>query len=113
MKSTITLIASALLAGLAITAPAHAFDLSANAAVTNNYIWRGLTQTTNDAAVQGGIDLNTDVGFYVGTWVSNVNYGADAGTPAELLPGPDRQHRGLRRTRDGTQERPGLQPQRP
>jgi uncharacterized protein (TIGR02001 family) len=77
MKSTKTLSAIALLAGLSITAPVHAFDLSANASVTNNYIWRGLTQTTNDAAVQGGIDLSTDPGFYIGTWVSNVNYGAD------------------------------------
>ncbi|WOJ97833.1 TorF family putative porin [Congregibacter brevis] len=59
----------------AIAAPTHAGELSANASVTNNYIWRGLTQTENNSAVQGGIDYATDSGFYVGTWVSNVNYG--------------------------------------
>ncbi|MEM6302532.1 MAG: TorF family putative porin [Pseudomonadota bacterium] len=60
----------------AISAPTFAGDLTANASVTNNYIWRGLTQTENESAVQGGIDYAADSGFYVGTWVSNVNYGA-------------------------------------
>lgn len=56
---------------------AQAGELSANASVTSNYIWRGLTQTTNSAAVQGGIDYAADNGFYIGTWASNVDYGAD------------------------------------
>ena len=51
-----------------------ASDLTANAAVTNNYIWRGLTQSENGAAVQGGLDYVADNGFYAGTWVSNVTY---------------------------------------
>lgn len=64
------------LAGSAVAAPSWAGEWSANAAMTNNYIWRGLTQTENEAAVQGGIDYAADNGFYVGTWASNVNYGA-------------------------------------
>lgn len=71
--------AAVVTAGL-ISAQASAADgysVSANASVTNNYIWRGLTQTTNDAAVQGGIDFAHDSGFYVGTWVSNVEYAPD------------------------------------
>lgn len=63
-------------ASLAAAAPSYA-EITANASVTSNYIWRGLTQTTNDAAVQGGIDYANESGFYAGTWVSNVNYGAD------------------------------------
>jgi uncharacterized protein (TIGR02001 family) len=63
------------LAGCALAAPTQAGELSANASVTNNYIWRGLTQTENNSAVQGGIDYSADSGFYAGTWVSNVNYG--------------------------------------
>lgn len=66
---------AAALAGLYVAAPGQADTLTANASVTNNYIWRGLTQTENEAAVQGGIDWASDSGFYVGTWVSNVNYG--------------------------------------
>ena len=49
-------------------------DVTANIGVTNSYLWRGLTQTTNQAAVQGGIDYVHGSGFYAGTWVSNVQY---------------------------------------
>jgi uncharacterized protein (TIGR02001 family) len=66
---------AAVLTGAA-AAPSYAGDWSANASMTSNYIWRGLTQTENEAAVQGGIDYADDSGFYVGTWASNVNYGA-------------------------------------
>ncbi|MEX2364987.1 MAG: TorF family putative porin, partial [Pseudohongiellaceae bacterium] len=69
--------ASALtLAALAISAPSYA-DLSGNVSVSNNYIWRGLTQSINEAVVQGGIDYTSDSGFYAGTWVSNVAYDSD------------------------------------
>lgn len=72
-----TLIASMLLVGCAASGVAQADSLTANASVTNNYIWRGLTQTTNEVAVQGGIDYSADNGFYIGTWASNVQYAAD------------------------------------
>lgn len=71
------LAAATALAGCAMVVPAQAAgEWSANAAMTSNYVWRGLTQTENEAAVQGGIDYAADSGFYIGTWVSNVNYGA-------------------------------------
>ncbi|WP_339767449.1 TorF family putative porin [uncultured Paraglaciecola sp.] len=75
MKKTVLALALTS-ATLIASAPSYA-EVTANASVTSNYIWRGLTQTTNDAAVQGGIDYADESGFYVGTWVSNVNYGAD------------------------------------
>ncbi len=49
--------------------------VTANIGVTNNYLWRGLTQTDNNAAVQGGVDYSHDSGFYAGTWTSNVDFG--------------------------------------
>ncbi|HWK53584.1 MAG TPA: TorF family putative porin [Hyphomicrobiales bacterium] len=52
----------------------HAADLTANASITNNYLWRGLTQTMNEPAVQGGLDLSSDSGLYAGTWISNVEF---------------------------------------
>ena len=48
--------------------------LSANVAVTNNYLWRGLEQTNGQSAVSGGIDYTSDSGFYAGTWVSNADW---------------------------------------
>ncbi|MEL7536649.1 MAG: TorF family putative porin [Pseudomonadota bacterium] len=56
------------------SATASAGEWTANAAASNNYIWRGLTQSENEAAVSGGIDFAADNGFYAGTWASNVSY---------------------------------------
>lgn len=55
-------------------ATAHAGEFAGNVAASNNYIWRGLTQTENVAAVSGGIDYDAGNGFYAGTWASNVSY---------------------------------------
>ena len=49
-------------------------DWTGNAAVTNNYIWRGVTQTSDQAAVQGGVDWGHDSGLYAGTWLYNVDF---------------------------------------
>jgi uncharacterized protein (TIGR02001 family) len=54
-------------------------EVTANGSVTNNYLWRGLTQSNNEVAVQGGLDYANESGFYLGTWVSNVEYGSDDG----------------------------------
>ena len=59
------------------TEPESAFEVSANLAITSNYVWRGMTQTANSPAVQGGIDLGYK-GFYLGTWGSNVEFGDTA-----------------------------------
>jgi uncharacterized protein (TIGR02001 family) len=50
------------------------FEASANVGVVSNYMWRGMTQTRNGAAVQGGLDLTHSSGFYAGTWMSNVDF---------------------------------------
>ncbi len=70
-KSLVAAGAAALSLGMAANANA---DLTANVGVSNNYIWRGLTQTENEAAISGGIDFAADNGFYIGTWASNVSY---------------------------------------
>lgn len=76
MKSKLSSMAVAAMASLGTggAGVALAGDLTANVAVTNNYIWRGLTQNENGAAVQGGLDFTADNGFYAGTWASNVTY---------------------------------------
>lgn len=65
-------------AGLLFSAGSvQADELTANVGVNNNYLWRGLTQSVNEASVSGGVDYTADSGFYVGTWASNVSYAAD------------------------------------
>ncbi len=49
-------------------------DLSANVGAVSNYFFRGLTQTDDKPAIQGGVDWAHDSGFYVGTWLSNVDF---------------------------------------
>ena len=66
--------AGGLAVALALVQPADAGEWTANASASNNYIWRGLTQSENEAAVSGGIDFAADNGFYAGTWASNVSY---------------------------------------
>lgn len=59
-----------------VTVPSVALaELSANIGVTSNYVWRGATQTQNGPAIQGGVDWEGESGLYLGTWVSNVNFG--------------------------------------
>ena len=73
---TKTVFTSALFASLPVTqaAPGDLFELSANVALTSDYVWRGMTQTNEEPAIQGGFDVNHDSGLYVGTWGSNVKF---------------------------------------
>jgi uncharacterized protein (TIGR02001 family) len=65
-----TLVATALMGA---TAAAHA-ELAFNVAAASNYYFRGVSQTSDDAAVSGGVDWGHDSGFYLGTWMSNVEF---------------------------------------
>ncbi|MCP3850811.1 MAG: hypothetical protein GY694_11335 [Gammaproteobacteria bacterium] len=49
--------------------------ISANVALVTDYYFRGVSQTGNDGAIQGGFDWSHDSGFYVGVWGSNVEFG--------------------------------------
>ena len=49
-------------------------EVTANVSLTSNYVWRGVTQTNDELAVQGGFDYSNESGFYAGVWGSNVNF---------------------------------------
>ena len=66
---------------LILSSYASAVEISSNVGLSSDYIWRGMTQTNGDLSVNGGFDLSTDMGFYIGTWASNANY---TGTSMEL-----------------------------
>lgn len=80
---------------LAVAGAAHAVEpivsedaipgsFSANVALTGEYIFRGISQTDGNPAIQGGFDYSvnlfedagavSDVGAYAGVWGSNVNF---------------------------------------
>lgn len=68
----------------AVSSSAHAVDFSGSAAVTSDYVFRGISQTQGDAAPQIGAKAAFDSGFYGAAWSSKVDYGPVLGTDAEL-----------------------------
>lgn len=53
--------------------------LSWNLSLTSDYVFRGVSQTMRDPAIQGGLDYSFgDNGWYVGTWASNIDYGSNS-----------------------------------
>jgi len=58
----------------AVEAPKSDFSFSANVGIYSDYIFRGYTQTQNNPALQGGMDVEHSSGFYAGTWASNVEW---------------------------------------
>jgi uncharacterized protein (TIGR02001 family) len=60
-------------------APASDFTASYNVGLFSQYIFRGLTQTNNKPALQGGFDVSHKSGLYIGGWSSNVSWLRDNG----------------------------------
>jgi uncharacterized protein (TIGR02001 family) len=57
--------------------PEH--TLTANVGIFSEYIFRGISQTAKEPALQGGFDYAHSSGFYLGTWGSNVSWLQDFG----------------------------------
>jgi uncharacterized protein (TIGR02001 family) len=72
-KFTNTLLAAGFVAG-AFTVQAQENPISANFALTTDYIYRGISQTSGGPALQGGFDYAHESGFYVGTWASSITF---------------------------------------
>ena len=53
--------------------PAPPYTLTGNFALTSNYVFRGISQTWDEPAIQGGVDWAHSSGFYLGTWVSTIS----------------------------------------
>lgn len=85
MKKLPMLLAAGLLAAPTALAQDEGVSVEGNVTLASDYSFRGWSQTQRDPAIQGGFDLSLPSGFYVGTWGSNVNFGADdAGQVASM-----------------------------
>ena len=79
------LVAAALGSGLAQAQtpapaePASPHTVTGNVGLYSQYVFRGLTQTNRELAIQGGFDYAHSSGFYAGTWASNVSWLRDGG----------------------------------
>lgn len=67
-----------------VNSPIGDFDVSMNATLTTDYIYRGVSQTQGKGAIQGGLDVAHESGLYVGTWASNVDFADAKGNDANV-----------------------------
>lgn len=58
--------------------------LSGSVTVTSDYAFRGISQTLEKPAIQGGIELAHPSGFYLGTWGSSLNFGEEVNPRAQV-----------------------------
>jgi uncharacterized protein (TIGR02001 family) len=58
---------------LAADPPKSDWTITGNAGLFSDYRFRGISQTNEKPALQGGIDISHVSGFYVGNWNSNVD----------------------------------------
>ena len=49
------------------------FEVSGNVTLASEYRFRGVDLSGGKIAIQGGVDLSTDAGFYLGTWASSLD----------------------------------------
>jgi len=78
-------LAAAVLATGMFAAETSEVGVSANMAMTSNYVWRGMTQTGNSPAIQGGVNLDFK-GAYTGIWASSFE-GSDASAEFDIYLG--------------------------
>ena len=69
----------------ATNGPPPALTVSGSASIASDYRFRGVSQSDQEMAMQGGITLAHDSGFYVGAWGSNLaGWGTFGGANMEL-----------------------------
>lgn len=62
----------------AAAAPEPDWTFTGNVGLFSQYVFRGVSQTNERPALQGGFDLGHKSGLYVGTWASNISWLSDA-----------------------------------
>ncbi len=83
-------ILTGLFAGLLLTSAsitltqAEDSPISANVTIVSDYVWRGVTQTDDEIAIQGGFDYDAGNGFAIGVWGSNIDFNSTASSEFDL-----------------------------
>ena len=87
-----------LLTALLIVAGVAQAEITTNLGATSDYRYRGISQTQNAPAIQGGIDYSHSSGFYAGNWNSSVSslvYTNGAGIETDLYAGYKKEIKGI------------------
>ncbi len=59
------------------------WEISLDAAITSDYVFRGVSQSQEEAALQAGLNFDHESGFYAGIWGSSIDFTADSTLPAD------------------------------
>ena len=70
--------------GLALAASAAHAGVTSTWTATNDYDFRGNSQSAKDPALQASVDYAADSGWYIGAWASNVDFGSAVDVDYEL-----------------------------
>jgi len=62
-------------------------EVSSTWTLTNDYDFRGASQSAKDPALQGSVDYAAASGWYVGAWASNVDFGTDVDYEVDFYTG--------------------------
>ncbi len=80
-----SLSAGAALAQAAPAKPEPEYTITGNVGLFSQYVFRGISQTNEKPAIQGGFDFAHKSGLYLGTWASNISWVSDT-VPAVNAP---------------------------
>ena len=72
-----TYLVCAILIGLAAASESAHAGATGSAALTSDYIFRGVTQSNSDPAIQAGFEFASESGWYAGTWGSSISWLSD------------------------------------
>ena len=70
--------------GLLLGTAVASAEFSGNVALTTDYKFRGISQSDESPAIQGGFDYADESGFYIGTWGSSVDFDSNDGFDGSL-----------------------------
>jgi uncharacterized protein (TIGR02001 family) len=73
--------------GLLSAAAAANAEVSSTWTLTNDYDFRGNSQTAKDPAVQASLDYAAESGWYIGGWASNVDFGDETDYEVDVYTG--------------------------
>jgi uncharacterized protein (TIGR02001 family) len=78
-KKLLPAVVSSLIVAGANFAQAEEMGVTGNVTLTSDYKFRGISQSNESAAIQGGFDFDITKGFYAGVWGSSVDFDVNEG----------------------------------
>ena len=85
-KKLLSVLTVSVLAAVPMTSQAFAGDVevSSNIGFVSDYVFRGVSQSDESIAVQGGFDVSYGNGLYAGVWGSNVDFDDNSQASSEI-----------------------------